>query len=76
MNKARAISVRLDDDLESPVERWLEQNPGFTLSRLTNLALRQFISRPQTLQSILLTPAQSKTRAKNKKPVHKSIKKR
>jgi antitoxin component of RelBE/YafQ-DinJ toxin-antitoxin module len=53
----RAISVRLDTDLENNVEQWLAKNPGIHLSRLINLAIRRFISEPQTLQPVSLAPA-------------------
>ena len=48
----RAISVRLDIDLESRITQWLAKNPGIHLSRLINLAIRRFISEPQTLQPV------------------------
>ncbi len=48
----RAISVRLDTDLEPNITQWLAKNPGIHLSRLVNLALRRFISEPQTLQPV------------------------
>ncbi len=53
----RAVSVRLDNDLEANVEQWLAKNPGIHLSRLINLAIRRFISQPQTLQPVSVAPA-------------------
>jgi hypothetical protein len=51
----RAVSVRLDMDLESHITQWLAKNPGIHLSRLINLAIRRFISEPQTLQPVSVT---------------------
>lgn len=55
----RAISVRLDTDLEPNIDQWLAKNPGIHLSRLVNLAIRRFISEPQTLQPVSVAPAKS-----------------
>jgi GTP cyclohydrolase FolE2 len=55
----RAISVRLDTDLELNIDQWLAKNPGIHLSRLVNLAIRRFISEPQTLQPVSVAPAKS-----------------
>ncbi len=55
----RAISVRLDNDLEPNVDQWLSQNPGIHLSRLVNLAIRRFITEPQTLQPVTLQAAKT-----------------
>lgn len=56
-HKLHRVSVRLDTDLETNVEQWLEKNPGIHLSRLINLAIRRFISEPQTLQPVSVKPA-------------------
>jgi hypothetical protein len=55
----RAISVRLDTDLEPNIDQWLAKNPGIHLSRLVNLAIRRFISEPQTLKPVSVAPAKS-----------------
>lgn len=55
----RAISVRLDTDLEPNIDHWLAKNPGIHLSRLVNLAIRRFISEPQTLQPVSVAPAKN-----------------
>lgn len=53
----RAISVRLDNDLEPNVTKWLSKNPGIHLSRLVNLAVRRFITEPQILEPVTLETA-------------------
>lgn len=64
----RALSVRLDEDLEPNLDKWQSQNPGITLSRLVNLALWRFITEPQTLQPITLETAKvSKVKQSTKK---------
>lgn len=67
----RPISVRLDDDLESNIDQWLAKNPGIHLSRLINLAIRRFITEPQTLQPITLVTAKA---GKIKQSVKKMMK--
>jgi antitoxin component of RelBE/YafQ-DinJ toxin-antitoxin module len=42
-------TVRFDDDLEKQVENYLEAN-GIKFSQLVNLAVANFISKPQTIQ--------------------------
>lgn len=64
----RATSIRLDKDLESNVTQWLAQNPGIHFSRLINLAVRRFITEPQTLKPITLVTAKTT-------PVKQSMKK-
>lgn len=67
----RAISIRLDNDLEVHVSQWLSKNPGIHLSRLVNLAVRRFITEPQTLQPIMLETAKT---GKVKQSVKKMMK--
>lgn len=42
-------TVRFDDDLEKKVEQYLEAN-GIKFSQLVNLAVANFISKPQTIE--------------------------
>lgn len=42
-------TVRFDDELEKQIERYLEAN-GIKFSQLINLAVADFISKPQTIQ--------------------------
>lgn len=44
-------TVRLDDDLEKKVERYLESN-DIKFPQLINLAIEKFISEPQTIQLV------------------------
>lgn len=50
--KSHAVSFRLDSDLETSVEKWLKKHPGFSMSRLTNMAIRGFVSQDQVLQGV------------------------
>jgi hypothetical protein len=36
-------SIRWDDDLQQLVVEWLEKNPGWNISQLTNQAIRKFV---------------------------------
>ena len=36
-------SIRWDKELQPAVEKWLEKNPGWTISRLANQAVRKFV---------------------------------
>ena len=42
-------SIRFDDELEKKIEQYLESN-GIKFSQLVNLAVANFISKPQTIQ--------------------------
>ncbi len=42
-------SIRLDEDLESKVESYLDAN-GIKFAQLVNLAVEKFINEPQTIQ--------------------------
>lgn len=50
--KSHAVSFRLDSDLGPSVEKWLKKHPGFSMSRLANLAIRGFVSQDQVLEGI------------------------
>jgi hypothetical protein len=59
-NKSHAISVRLDADLHPTVKNWLKQHPGFSMSRLTNMAIRGFVSEDQVLEAVETVHASKK----------------
>ncbi len=52
MNKRNPRTVRLDEDLDSQVQQWLEINEkvGIDFSRLVNLAVKEFIASPQSVE--------------------------
>lgn len=58
--KTRAVSFRLDSDLAPNVKKWLNHNPSMTLSRLANLAIRNFVSNDQILESVETVHADKK----------------
>jgi len=58
--KSHPISFRLDVDLQSTVEKWLKQHPGFSMSRLANLAIRGYVSKDQILEAVETTYASKK----------------
>jgi hypothetical protein len=58
--KSHAVSFRLDSDLEATVEKWLNQHPGFSMSRLANLAIRGYILKDQILEAVETVPATKK----------------
>ncbi len=48
--KSRATtSYQQDQDLIDPVHEWLQKNPGFTRSRLINMAVRNYITKEHIL---------------------------
>ena len=47
MSKAR--TVRFDDDIDPLVDRFVEKN-DINFNRLMNLAIREFISKPHTIE--------------------------
>jgi hypothetical protein len=55
--RTRAVSFCLDSDLQSTVEKWLEEHPGFSMSRLVNLAIRGYVSKDQILEAVETVPA-------------------
>lgn len=61
--KSHGVSFRLDNDLQPIVKKWLNHNPGLTLSRLANLAIRGFITKDQVLEAVETVHA-SKSEAK------------
>lgn len=58
--KSHAVSFRLDHDLEPTVEKWLKQHPGFSMSRLANLAIRGYVSNDQILEAVATVAATKK----------------
>jgi hypothetical protein len=65
VQRIQAISVRLDPDLQSTIQKWLIHNPGLNMTRLTNLAIRRFVSEEQTLKiNAVKTVVATKTTAK------------
>ena len=55
--KTHAVSFRLDNDLHPTVKKWLKQHPGFSMSRLANLAIRGYVSQDQILEAVETVPA-------------------
>lgn len=58
--KSHAVSFRMDNDLEPTVEKWLKQHPGFSMSRLANLAIRGYVLKDQILEAVETVPATKK----------------
>lgn len=46
-----AFTVRLDKALSKKVEEWMEANPEMSLNQVASMAIRKFVSEPQTLQT-------------------------
>lgn len=65
---SQPISIRLDATLLKSVKKWLIQHPGFSMSSLTALALKKYVSNDQILEGI-------KTIEAPKEAVRKSLKK-
>ncbi|CAN5365348.1 hypothetical protein BH10PSE19_BH10PSE19_05770 [soil metagenome] len=55
----RAISFRVDNDLQPIIEKWLDVN-HVNFTTLANLAIRQFVSHPQLFQSVETITASNK----------------
>ena len=57
-------SIRLDEELETKVESYLDAN-GIKFAQLVNLAVEKFINEPQTIQLAPVNTAEfSKTASK------------
>ena len=63
-------TIRLEDELESKVEQFMEMN-SMKFPQLVNLALKKFISEPQTIE---LVPIDEKTWSKATERVYKKHK--
>jgi hypothetical protein len=51
--KGSPMNFRPDSDLRDLIDQWLELNPGFeNRSQVINMAVKQFISQPQTLRPV------------------------
>jgi len=48
--KSKPKTVRLEGNLETAVETWLQANPTVDFSWLANMAIRNFISTPQAIE--------------------------
>ncbi len=59
-NKSNAVSFRLDPDLQSTVNQWLNKHPGINMSRLANLAIRSYVSNDQVLEAVETVKASDK----------------
>lgn len=66
--KSTAVSFRLDSDLKPTIKQWLSHHPGFSMSRLANLALRNYVTNDQVLEAVETVHA-------SKKAVKTSLKK-
>lgn len=51
MSKTSPRTVRLDEELDSSVQQWLEVNKraGVDFSTLVNFAVKEFIAKPQAI---------------------------
>ena len=56
MAKNAPTSIRLDETLKPKVEQWLSKN-DIGLSRLVNLAVANYISKPQILEPVSVISA-------------------
>lgn len=45
-------SVRWDEDLKPIVTRWFKQNPGWSISKLANLSLREFMKKGAIIEPV------------------------
>ena len=52
MSKASPRTIRLDEELDSKAQEWLEMNKksGVDFSGLVNFALKEFIAKPQSIE--------------------------
>lgn len=48
-------TIRLDDELENKVEKYLEKN-DIKFTQLVNKAIEKFISEPQTIELVPIKP--------------------
>ncbi|MFZ2315148.1 MAG: hypothetical protein WAW86_05775 [Gammaproteobacteria bacterium] len=55
--KTNPKTIRLEQDLQSTVDKWLKQHPDFNMSILANMAIRRFVSNDQTLEAVEVTSA-------------------
>ena len=69
MGKAR--TVRFDDDIDPLVDRFIEKN-DINFNKLMNLAVKEFISKPHTIE---LVPVNEAEWDKQMKKVYKKHKK-
>ncbi len=69
MSKAR--TVRLDDEFDLLVDRFVEKN-DINFNKLVNLAVKEFISKPHTIE---LEPISADEWDKNMKKAYKKHKK-
>lgn len=69
MSKAR--TVRFEDDIDPAVEKFIEKN-DITFNKLVNLAVKEFISKPHTIE---LEPVNEAEWDKMMKKSHKKYKK-
>lgn len=66
--KSNAVSFRLDSELKPVIKQWLDHHPGFSMSRLANLAIRNYVTNDQVLEAVETVHA-------SKKAVKTSLKK-
>ncbi len=69
MSKAR--TVRFEDDIDPAVDHFIEKN-NINFNKLVNLAVKEFISKPQTIE---LEPVNEAEWSKLMKKSHKKYKK-
>lgn len=63
----KTISVRIEDDLTVAVDQWLQKHPDLTMTVITNMALRKFVTQPHVLDPVETVTA-------SKADVNKAIK--
>lgn len=45
-------SVRWDEDLKPIVTKWFKQNPGWSISQLANMSIREFMKRGAIIEPV------------------------
>lgn len=68
MTKAR--TVRFDDDIDSVVDKYVEKN-DINFNKLVNLAVRDYISKPHTIELGPIDPEEWDTNLKKSFKKHK-----
>ena len=63
-------TVRLEDDLELQIEKYLEAN-GLRFANLVNMALKKFISEPQRIELVPVPEQEFLNKAKKAFKKHK-----
>ena len=73
--KQSIISFRMDSDLKPVVDQWLNQHPGFNISRFLNLAAREYAMHDHVLKKVETVQVSEKTFKSSLKKMMKKHKK-